>query len=183
MQMTKAQGREVEICEMYRACMTGTAIAKEVGLDRNTIYAILRRHAVQVRAAGATMRDIDWERMAEDYLRKDEEGKYESIYTLCARYGISTEYMYAMFRKIGVQTRTEVDSVNIARTERLQAAVLMYQKGAKLKDIKVETGIDQSTLYTILARLGIPNRGPRYWSSPLWTRPSESKVEEPKTGD
>lgn len=131
-------------------------ISAELDVAVSTISKVLRVAGVEIRAAGKapTNPDIDWEQVGADY----QAGLAVSV--LLGKHRIGLNMLYQILNELGIPTRSKLDKKY--RQLRLDAAVLLYERGETTSNILNETGIYPADMYHELDRLGIPRRQKKY---------------------
>jgi hypothetical protein len=128
-------------------------IAEEWGFSPQAIYTALREANIDVK-----------ERRNSSLLDEDEaknlvhrfEVDLASPTALAKEFHMSLNKVYAVLEQYNVDIAKVKAENKRGSTLRIDTAVEMYQNGAKLREIKAQTGIYPAQLYTVLTERSIP---------------------------
>jgi len=138
--------QDIEVLEMYDAGIRDMQeFTTNTDLSETAVRKILRAYGrtPDINNADAICKDYQSDMPVKDVL-----GKWH----------LNPATLYTLLDKKGVPIRAvAVEAQGVTET-RKQTAVAMYNAGAKVSSIYVETGISPSGLYAELEKLGMPNR-------------------------
>jgi transposase-like protein len=149
-----------EATEMVKGGLSVAESASELGISETYLYQLLNRAGVKLpgwTGQRVTVLDLIADEVKEE-LVKVWLAKEMPVSVLLSRYGISYNTLYRILREQGVDVQAEVQVAEDMRAARMEQAIQMYLDGAKLWQIKAETGIHQPVLHAELHERGIELR-------------------------
>jgi hypothetical protein len=148
---------DTEVVRMYQGGMSSADIALEMGVSAAAVRDVLEKAGLMLKAGRKSAADgIDPEQRAE-LINKYLNEKIPAI-QLTQEYELSWNAFYKILNEEQVPFRAMKQEDRIAREQRLDRAVAMYQGNARIWEIENETGIRQPVLHATLHRRGIPLR-------------------------
>ncbi len=145
-----------EIREMVEGGMSVTAIAEELELSASHVSKLISAlglgDAKTRRTALSRLSPEDVQRIISLYLDNAPVG------IICTDWGLSYNALYKLLGDNGVELRAHSVASTEVKNQRMDAAVRMYEAGARLYDIEEETGIRQPQLHRELHKRKIPLR-------------------------
>lgn len=146
------------LVEMYLAGITPHAIAESEQLEVAQVIKVLKEQGVNISRSGRygildRLSSREVEEIVDAY-----RGNVVTIVEICARYNLTREQLFRILAVMEVPLRSFSKESLESRKRRLDEAVSMYQQGRKLSQIKVDTGIDDHTLYVELAKRKVVRR-------------------------
>lgn len=81
-----------------------------------------------------------------------------SLREFCEKWNVSRFSWYGALNSLGLDVRAYTETYKAAKEAQLEEAVSMYEGGAKIVDIYLETKVSQGKLYLELRRRGVPLR-------------------------
>ncbi len=139
-----------DIVDMYIGGITIQGIAADLEISGASIYVILRERGITTKSKGFSG--------AEEVEIIEEIQKGKKPATVALERDISVNTIYTLLRRSGVQMEMAEERKK-SWEYRLDMAIDMYVKGAKIVDIYQVTAISQGTLYMELRKRGLkPDR-------------------------
>jgi len=139
-----------EVLAMAESGLTPGAIAEQTGLDLQKVYTILRNNGRAASAHRQTLESRIGAQKLDDLFRRYEAG--EPVSKLIEEHELDYNRFYALLRRYDITPRRRRDDLQEARQARLDHAVRLYQDGALITAIELETGVAQPQLHKELRR-------------------------------
>jgi transposase-like protein len=136
--------------------------AAELGISETYLYQLLNRAGVELpgwrgnKTILSLISDEVKEELVAVWLAKE-----APMSVLLNKYGLSYNMLYRILREQGVDVGGEIQAASDMRQERMEQAIKMYEEGAKLWQIKAETGVHQPVLHRELHMRGTELRRKR----------------------
>jgi transposase-like protein len=159
---------EQEIIQMYLDDVPVQEIAAEMAISKTTIYALLKREGVSLRAHQNIGQPSALEHMSEADIEAfllDYRNTALSVQDVAFKWKMTSTTVYATLRLLQEPLRQTSKSHLESRKDQYDHAVRMYEQGYFIWQIVAETGIDQPSLHKELhkrrtpLRRGSPSRG------------------------
>jgi len=148
-----------EVITMTEEGAPASVIAEELGISLPYVYTILSTEGIPA-IPKPNDRSLS-KRLTEEQLQKlvIAYASGDPMANMLDEYNLNYHQMYAILRKQEIPLRKVIDERKEARDAAVEAAVMLYEQGVSLWQIRSETGVSQPALMKALRGKGkLPNR-------------------------